>query len=591
MIKSTQQLLVMIESVSSERDLPEDHVRGILEGALATALRKSSPEYKDAEFRVTINQTTGETTVYRRWLVIPDDAYDPPANNENATADSATAASTAAAAADASLTDAASTAAASTAAGAATASSANAAAAASSADGVAANGAAAAEPVDEFNPEAEVFVKDSAARNGGVALQVGDWIEEPMQDMGFDQRVVMYSARQFFNMRLRDAQKAQLADELKDEEMVHGTVKIVRERGDVILEVNKVDCRLPRREMIPRENLKVGDKIRALIKETVDEERGGQVVRQIILNRTAPRFLELLMRQHVPEIEKGVLEIIKAVRSPGNRAKLAVRTHDIRVDPVGTCVGIRGSRVQAVTNELDGERIDIIQWDEDEAEFVLRALSPAEVIKISVDKERQRMDVLVDADKLAQAIGKNGTNVRLATELTGWELNLITPEEYQEEQDRAANKKSEAMAAALDMESSVSRILFDEGFESLEQVAFCELSELTEIEGFGEDLAEDIRQRAKDALTKRASDHEARMDAADEHLKKLVLRCLEEADDKDSPLLYDLLLDGVSRLEDLAEMDMDELMERIEMPAPRAEQLIMAAREEMEAQGRSIFEE
>ena len=426
-----------------------------------------------------------------------------------------------------------------------------------------------AEDEEITNEQQEIDLATAQEKSGEDNINPGDIIEEPLENAMFDQRISMLSAKQNFNTRLREAERRRLLNDLlsRNEDLVHGQVtRVLREKGDVIVEVSQVNCRLPYREMIPRESIKVGDKIQALIGETAAQDKREQ---QIVLTRVAPEFLIRLFQRTVPEIEKGILEIVGAVRAPGNRAKIAVRSSDPRIDPIGTCVGIKGSRVQSVTNELKGERIDIIHWDKDDAKYVLRALAPAEVSKINVDRERRRMDVLVEPDLMAQALGKNGTNVKLAARLTGWDLNLRTPEEYDMEMNEVAAKKSEVLAETLNLEVDAARILYEEGFELPEHIAYAQASELTGIEGFEADVVESLQARAKEAVEKRESEMREKMTQVDERLR-------EEVDEQ---LLYDLVSEDVLTLDDLADLSVNELLEIAEIPQKQAGKLIMRARE------------
>lgn len=496
MTTSDSDLLMYIQSVSNERSIPYEEVLGIFSDSLAQSLRRSTIEYRDAEFRVEINREDGSMDGYRRWRVVADE--------------------------------------------------------------------------DEIeNDEQEMTVDAARERSGDETLNPGDIIEEPLDKVEFNQRISMLSAKQYLLSRLREAERRQLLNDLlaRNEDLISGQVmRVLRDKGDAIVEVMHVDCRLPKREMIPRESLKVGDRVQALIKETVSENRG----QQIILTRTSPEFLVRLFQRVVPEVEKGVLEILSAVRSPGNRAKIAVRSSDPRVDPVGTCVGIRGSRVQMVTNELNGERIDIIPWEEDPVKYVLNALAPAEVSKVEIDNERHRMDVLVEPDLMAQAIGKNGANVRLASELTGWELNLCTPDEFSKEKESVAGKKSDALAEMLNLDGELARVLFDEGYETLEHVAYAQTSELLAIEGLNEESVEAIQQRAKEAVEQKEQDLQEKLDLVDERLIDM------EGITED--MLYDMVSKDILTMDDLADLSADELLEITEMAAPAAEAMVLRAR-------------
>ena len=488
-------LLMYIRSIASERELAYEEVLGIFEESLAQALRKISPEYREAEFRVVIDRQNGGYQAFRRWYVLGDD-----------------------------------------------------------------------EMMEA--PERQMILDSAREKSGEENLHPGDIIEEPME-ADFSRRVSMLSAKQYLNSRLRDAERRRLMENLveKKEILVSGQImRIFRERGDALMEVMQVSCRLPKNEMIPREILKTGDRVQALIKEMVDDGRG----KQIILTRTTADFLKQLFQRVVPEIEKGILEVVNAVRAPGNRSKIAVRSDDPRVDPVGTCVGIRGSRVQAVTNELNNERIDIVHWSEDAATYVLRALSPAEVIKVHIDHERRRMDVIVEEESMPQAVGKNGANVRLAKELTGWDLFLKTPREYKEETDEMTNEKSKNLAAALNLDIDVARILYEEGFDDIDQIAYAQSSDLTAIEGFEEDLVNDIQQRAKESAETRAAEMREKLEKMD--------GSLSEFEGMDAQLLYDLVMNDILTLSDFADLSVGELQDMSRLPEVRAGELIMRAR-------------
>lgn len=427
------------------------------------------------------------------------------------------------------------------------------------------------------NPDAEIYEADAVKKFPDQEVELEGYVEEQLEDIDFDSRTSMQAAKYYFHNRLREAERRKLSGELleRGEDLVMGTVKKVwRDRGDVIVEVNKVDCRLPKNQQIPRESFKQDDRLRAIVKEVYEDPRGPQ----IILNRTSPEFLKALMRNAVPEIEKGILEILAVVRAPGNRAKVAVRSKDPRVDPVGTCVGIRGSRVQSVTNELNGERIDIIPWDEDEAKYVLNALSPAQAKEVVMDKERRKMDIRIDAESLAQAIGKSGANVRMASELTGWELNLLMPEDFVKEMDDIAVKKSGIVAEKLDMDKESARVLYDEGFEMIEQIAYAEPEDLAKIEGFDDADIDEIQRRAKAAVEQKENDLIEKLKVVDDEFRSLLV-------DKDN-LLLDLLAEDITTVEVLADLDVEELTERVELPKAEAELIIMKARESLEESGK-----
>ena len=424
------------------------------------------------------------------------------------------------------------------------------------------------------NPQYEIMSDNEIAAVVKPDARPGDVIEWPLLNPSFDMRACFQVAKQALNVRIRDAERGRLLDELlaRGDDLVIGPVaRLSRDQGDAIMEVMKVECRLPRREMIPRENIKIGDRVKALIKEVNRELRGPQVM----VTRNSPQFLVRLFQREVPELEKGILEIVSAVRDPGNRAKIAVRSSDVRVDPVGTCVGIRGSRVQNVTNELNGERIDIVHWDPDEVTYVLRALAPAEAIKVEVDNDNNCMNVLVEPEKLAQAIGRSGVNVRLAAELTGWRLNLKTPEEFSAELEEETVRKSRILMEKLDVDENVARILFEEGFETLEHVAYAEPGELTEIEGFNEEMVSEIQERAREVAEREESELADKMAQMSDQLAEL--------DGADEEFLRALAAAGILKLDDLADLSVSELREVADIESDRAGELIMRARDELDA--------
>jgi N utilization substance protein A len=338
------------------------------------------------------------------------------------------------------------------------------------------------------------------------------------------------------------------------------------ERGNAIIESGRVEAVLPRDQMVPKENLRVGDRVRAYLSKVDRTARGPQLV----LSRIAPEFLMKLFELEVPEIEEGLLEIKVAARDPGSRAKIAVKSNDQRVDPIGTCVGMRGSRVQAVTGELAGERVDIILWSDDPATFVINALAPAEISSIMVDEEKHSMDIVVDEDNLAQAIGRGGQNVRLASELTGWELNIMSMEESQAKNEEESSVTRRLFMDKLDVDEEVADILVQEGFTSLEEVAYVPLNEMLEIESFDEQTVNELRNRARNALLTEAIVSEEKVEHMAEDLLAL--------EGMDGQTARELAAKGVKTQEDLADLAVDDLVEMIGIDAERAKQLIMAAR-------------
>ena len=393
-------------------------------------------------------------------------------------------------------------------------------------------------------------------------IEVDDYIEDHIESIDLGRRFAQ-DTKQIVLQRIRDAEREQVLQDFLDrgDSLVTGTVKRM-ERGDAIVESGKVEARLPREQMIPKENLRVGDRVRAYILRVERGARGPQV----ILSRTAPEFIVKLFELEVPEIEQGLLEIKSAARDPGVRAKIAVFTSDKRIDPIGTCVGMRGSRVQAVTGELGGERVDIVLWSEDPAQFVIGALAPANVTSIVVDEDKHAMDVIVDEENLAIAIGRSGQNVRLATELTGWKINIMTAEESA---DKSALEKAELQKLfmeRLDVDQEVADILIEEGFTALEEIAYVPIGEMLEIEAFDEDTVNEIRQRARDALITEAIASEEGMAGMEEELVNL--------EGMDRQVAGKLGLAGVKTLQRFAELAYDEFGAILALPVERARQLL-----------------
>ena len=348
-------------------------------------------------------------------------------------------------------------------------------------------------------------------------IEVDEYIEEAIESVDFGRRFAQ-DAKQVMLQRVRDAEREQiLADFLeRGDSLVTGTIKRM-ERGEAVVESGKIEARLPRDQMIPKENLRIGDRVRAYILRIVRNARGPQV----ILSRTAPEFIMKLFELEVPEIEQGSLEVKSAARDPGVRAKIAVYTNDQRIDPIGTCVGMRGSRVQAVTGELGGERVDIVLWSEDPAQFVIGALAPANVSSIVVDEEKHAMDVVVDDENLAIAIGRSGQNVRLAAELTGWQINIMTAEQSASKSEQETAGIRALFMQKLDVDQEVADILVDEGFSSLEEIAYVPISEMLEIEALDEDTVNELRNRARDAIVSEAIASEEGVDGVEDALINL----------------------------------------------------------------------
>jgi transcription termination/antitermination protein NusA len=417
------------------------------------------------------------------------------------------------------------------------------------------------------------------ARKQIADIEIGDFIEEELEPIEFG-RIGAQAAKQVILQRIREAEREQILKDFleRGEVIVNGTVKRL-ERGDVIVESGKIEARLPRDQMIPKENLRPGDRVRAYMLRVERTQRGPQ----IILSRTAPEFIMKLFEMEVPEIEQGMLIIKSAARDPGVRAKIAVFTADRRIDPIGTCVGVRGSRVQAVTHELAGERVDIVLWSEDPAEFVIGALAPANVSSIVVDEERHAMDVVVDEAELAVAIGRGGQNVRLASDLTGWQINIMTADESAEKSETERQALREVFMEKLDVDGEVADILIDEGFSTLEEVAYVPVAEMLEIEAFDEDTVNELRNRARNALLTAAIAQEEKLETTAQDLLDL------EGMDRD--LAVTLADAKIYTRDDLADLGVDELVEISQIDESRAKELIMKARahwfasEETEAGG------
>jgi N utilization substance protein A len=404
------------------------------------------------------------------------------------------------------------------------------------------------------------------ARKQIADLQVGDFIEEELEPAELG-RIGAQAAKQVILQRIRDAEREQIIDDFlaREEPILSGTVKRIDREGAVI-ESGKLEARLPRDQMIPKENLRVGDRVRALVLRVNREGRGPQ----LILSRTAPDFIRYLFANEVPEIEQGLLQIKAAARDPGVRAKIAVHTTDRRIDPIGTCVGVRGSRVQAVTGELAGERVDIVLWSDDPAQFVIGALAPANVSSIVVDEDKHAMDVVVDEDNLALAIGTGGRNVRLASELTNWQINIMTREESQQKSTAERGAVRDVFMSRLDVDEEVADILIEEGFTSLEEIAYVPINEMLEIEAFDEDTVNELRDRARNVLLTEAIATEEKLGSASQDLLSL--------EGMDRALAVKLADAGVHTRDDLAELAVDELVEATGLDEQRSRDLIMKAR-------------
>ncbi len=415
--------------------------------------------------------------------------------------------------------------------------------------------------------EAQLFLRDARATN--PEIEVGAYIEEPMANAEFG-RIAAQTAKQVIVQRVREAERALVVEAYMDRagEMVNGIVKRI-ERGNVYLDLGgNAEAFISRRHMIQGETVRPGERLRAYLYEVKAEPRGPQ----LFASRTAVEFLVALFELEVPEIGQDLISIMGGARDSGRRAKIAVRSNDRRTDPIGACVGMRGSRVQAVSNELAGERIDIILWDENPAQFVINAMAPAEVASIVVDEESQTMDVAVEESNLSQAIGRGGQNVRLASELSGWELNVLTLEQAEQKSEEESKKILDRVMERLDVGEDVANILVQEGFSNIEEVAYVPESELLEIEEFDEDIVNEIRRRARDALLTQLI---AKEEVLDENRPQEDLMNLEGMTER---LAYRLADKGLRTQEDLAELSVDELQEIDEISDEAAAELIMTAR-------------
>ncbi|MBA3998676.1 MAG: transcription termination/antitermination protein NusA [Candidatus Accumulibacter sp. 66-26] len=406
----------------------------------------------------------------------------------------------------------------------------------------------------------------SEAQEQDADVEVGDYLEEALEPIDFG-RIGAQAAKQVILQKIRDAEREQILNDFLDrkEHLVTGTIKRM-ERGNAIVEAGKIEALLPRDQMIPRENLRVGDRVKAYLLRIDRAARGPQ----LILSRTAPEFIIKLFELEVPEVDDGLLEIKAAARDAGMRAKIAVKSNDQRIDPIGTCVGMRGTRVTAVTNELAGERVDIVLWSADPAQFVIGALAPAEVTSIVVDEDKHSMDVVVNEDNLAIAIGRGGQNVRLASELTGWTINLMTEEESQTKAEAETAAIRVLLMEKLDVDEEVANILIEEGFSTLEEVAYVPLHEMLEIEAFDEATVQELRDRARNVLLTEAIATEEQIGGVAEDMLSL--------EGMDKSLAAKLATHGVKTRDDLADLAIDELTEMTGVDQDRAKQLITTAR-------------
>ncbi|MFC1747257.1 transcription termination factor NusA [Pseudomonadota bacterium] len=422
------------------------------------------------------------------------------------------------------------------------------------------------EDEEEFEfPDRQIMLADAREQNAN--LNTGDYIEEPMEAEAFG-RISAQAAKQVIVQKVREAERAQVVEAYAGRigELLMGIVKR-NDRGNVILDLgSNIEALVGREDTIPRESLRPGDRVRGYLRDVRSESRGPQ----LFVSRTVPELLIELFKLEVPEAGEGLIEIVSAARDAGVRAKIAVKSNDQRIDPVGACVGMRGSRVQAVSNELGGERVDIILYDDNPAQFVINAMSPAEVVSIVMDEDNNTMDIAVSEENLSQAIGRGGQNVRLASQLTGWELNVMTETEAEQKSEKESTAILDLFKEQLDVDEEVASILAQEGFSSIEEVAYVPVQEMMQIEEFDEDIVEELRNRARDVLLTTA--------IAGEEKESQPAQDLLEMDGMDDELAYKLAANGVITMEDLAEQSLDDLDGVEGLDEERASQLIMTAR-------------
>jgi len=490
----SKEILLVIEAVSNEKDVPREVIFEAMEAALAFATRRKAGG--DIDARVAIDRESGDYATFRRWEVVED-------------------------------------------------------------------------PGEEGLEAPDRQLALTAARERDASVEVGGFVEEPMESVLFG-RIAAQTAKQVIVQKVREAERAKVVEAYQDRkgELVTGVVKKA-DRGTILLDLGgNAEALVPREHIIPRESVRPGDRLRAYLFEVRSESKGPQ----LFVSRTAPELMVDLFRLEVPEVGEGLIEILAAARGPGSRAKIAVRALDPRIDPVGACVGMRGSRVQAVSNELSGERVDIILWNDNPAQFVINAMSPADVVSIIIDEEARSMDVAVKEENLSQAIGRGGQNVRLAGQLTGWELNVMNEEEAAAKSEQEAGRLVEDFMAQLRMDEDVATVLVEEGFSTVDEVAYVPMSELKAIWRFDAETITLLRERAKDVLLTRAI-------ASEEGLAQEPAQDLLEMEGMDRALALSLACNGVVTMEDLAEQSLDELVELVGIDAEQAAMLIMKARE------------
>jgi len=498
-----KEILMVVDAVSNEKEVDREIIFEAIEIALATATRKKSRG--DIAVRVEIDREDGNYTTYRRWKAIDESVVVDEESGETAKVE---------------------------------------------------------------HPSREVTLEAARLMEPDLDLEAGDYIEDEIDSVEFG-RIAAQTAKQVIVQKVREAERAKVVEAYSDRvgELISGVVKRLS-RGSVILDLgSNAESEIPKNELIGRESVRVGDRLRGLLFEILGEDHRGP---QLQVTRSRPEFLIELFRLEVPEIGEGLIELLGAARDPGSRAKIAVRAQDPRIDPVGACVGMRGSRVQAVSNELAGERVDIILWNENPAQYVINAMAPAEVLSIVVDEEAHSMDVAVHEDNLSQAIGRGGQNVRLASQLTGWELNVMDETQSAEKADNEAHKFVKRFMDSLEVDEEVANILVQEGFSTLEEVAYVPIEEMYAIEEFDEEIVNELRERAGDALLTQAIASEEAQDFPSGDLRNMV--------EIDAELATQLENIGIKSIEDLADQATDELLEIEGMDEKRAGELIMTAR-------------
>ena len=532
----SKEILQVVDAVSNEKGVDQEIIFDAIEAALASATRKRHND--EVDVRVAIDRETGDYETFRRWAVVEEDSVvfdpadlpEPPEGAEELDVETGLP--------------------------------------------IPARGFSEDELAEEaddgphlFMPDREVLLDEALKFDADI--RAGDYIEEPMDSVLFG-RIAAQTAKQVIVQKVREAERAQVVEAYQDRvgELVMGVVKR-NERGSVVIDLgSNAEALITREELIPREIVRPGDRMRGYLREVSPEARGPQ----LFVSRTAPQLMIQLFTLEVPEIGEGLIEIMGCARDPGSRAKIGVRSKVPRIDPVGACVGMRGSRVQAVSNEVAGERVDIIPWDENPAQYVINAMSPAEVMSIVVDEEARSMDVAVSEELLSQAIGRGGQNVRLASQLTGWELNVMTEVQADEKSEAEAGRVLNLFMEHLDVDEEVATILIQEGFTNIEEVAYVPEAEMAEIEEFDENMANELQSRARDVLLSREIASEEGLSDADPAEDLLTLEGMDEQ------LAAVLARRGIITREDLAEQAVDDLQDITDIETERAGKLIMAAR-------------